>query len=47
MIKGMKNDPKWCFSLFTWIIGKIFDLNDYCITSIVFETVSKMSGTRQ
>jgi len=40
-------NPCWCFSFLTWIIGKIFDVNGYLISGIVFETVSKISGKRQ
>jgi len=40
-------NPCGIFSMLTWIIGKIFALNGYFITSIVFEATSKMSGRRR
>ncbi len=47
MTERMWTNPYWCLSFLTWIIGKVFALNGYCIISIVFEAVSKMSGKRQ
>ncbi len=47
MTERMWTNPYWCLSFLTWIIGKVFALNGYCIISIVFEVVSKMSGKRQ
>lgn len=47
MVTGIWVNPCDIFSLSTWIIGKIFALNGYFITSIVFEVVSKVSGRRQ
>jgi len=47
MIKEVRANSNWCLSLLTWIIGKILALNGYFITSIVFEAVFKVSGSRQ
>lgn len=35
------------FSFSMWVIGKIFALKGFAITSIVFELVSKVSGRGQ